>query len=192
MPGFWTRLSLAFRCFSSVLSNAEIPQDLAQELSIPKSPAALPQRDSTPATAAATAQPQDTSADAHQLQSASIQLLALFQRDGRLIDFLEEDITPYPDPQLGLAVRSIHSACREVLHRYLKLEPVIASEEDQPVTLSPNLNPAEIKLIGNVKEQSALRGILRHSGWRVTTVNLPKLPQGPSPTVLAPAEVEIL
>ena len=59
-------------------------------------------------------------------------MLALLQRDGRLIDFLAEDVTPYPDAQLGAAVRSVHESSRQVLERYVKLEPIIASDEDQP------------------------------------------------------------
>ena len=40
----------------------------------------------------------------------AVQMLALLQRDGRLIDFLAENISPYPDVQLGAAVRNIHEA----------------------------------------------------------------------------------
>jgi len=43
----------------------------------------------------------------------AVQMLALLQRDGRLVDFLEEDVSSYPDGQLGAAVRTIHSSCRQ-------------------------------------------------------------------------------
>jgi hypothetical protein len=33
------------------------------------------------------------------------------------VDFLEEDLSSYPDGQLGAAVRSIHTSCRQVLDR---------------------------------------------------------------------------
>ena len=58
----------------------------------------------------------------------AVQMLALLQRDGRFVDFLEEDVSSYPDGQLGAAVRSIHNSCRQVLDRYIKLEPVFSSE----------------------------------------------------------------
>src|SRR5262245_48893552 len=42
-----------------------------------------------------------------------LRVLAVLQRDGRLIDFLEEDIDAYPDAQIGAAVRDIHRGCRK-------------------------------------------------------------------------------
>jgi hypothetical protein len=118
-------------------------------------------------------------------------MLALLQRDGRLVDFLEEDISSYPDGQLGAAVRSIHTSCRQVLDRYIKLEPVLSSEEDHPVTLPQGFDPAAIKLVGNVGGERPIRGRLRHRGWRVAEVTLPSLPQGSGRAIVAPAEVEV-
>ena len=176
MIGFSTRLSFAFRCFFSLLFQGEIPQDVLQALGVSKPTApAKPVGD----------KPSPESLD------RAVQMLALFQRDGRLVDFLTEDVSPYPDGQLGAAVRSIHASCRQVLDRYLKLEPVLSSEEDQPVTVPAGFDPAAIKLIGNVSGEPPLRGLLRHRGWRVTAVNLPSLPQGAGRAIVAPAEVEI-
>jgi hypothetical protein len=121
----------------------------------------------------------------------AVQMLALLQRDGRLVDFLAEDVAPYPDTQLGAAVRTVHESCRQAIERYVKLEPVITSEEDQPVTVPAGFDPASIKLIGNVAGKPPLRGLLRHRGWRATQVNLPSLPEGTGRSVVAPAEVEI-
>ena len=39
---------------------------------------------------------------------AALRLLALLQQEGRLVDFLEEDLAPYSDVQVGSAVRAIH------------------------------------------------------------------------------------
>ncbi len=174
MISFWTRLSYAFRCFVAILSRAEIPQDIARELIKATASAASPRQ-----------QPKVAVPES----SGALQMLALLQRDGRLIDFLQEDVAPYPDAQLGAAVRSIHTACREVLARYLKLEPVIDSEEDQPVTVPAGFDPAAIKLVGNVSGKPPLRGLLRHRGWRVAEVKLPPPPTGSA--IVAPAEVEI-
>ena len=118
-------------------------------------------------------------------------MLALLQREGRLIDFFAEDVTPYPDAQLGAAVRSVHQSCRQALEQYVKLEPIISSEEDQPVMVQAGFDPAAIKVIGNVTGKPPLRGLLRHRGWRATQVNLPSLPEGEGRSVVAPAEVEI-
>jgi hypothetical protein len=121
----------------------------------------------------------------------AIQMLALLQRDGRLIDFLAENISAYPDTQLGAAVRTIHDTCRQALDHYVKLEPILDSEEDQPVTVQVGFDPAAIKLIGNVAGEPPVRGMLRHKGWRVKEVNLPPLPQATGRMVVAPAEVEL-
>ena len=41
-----------------------------------------------------------------------LRLLAILQREGRLLDFLLEDISSYQDAQIGVAVRDIHFAGR--------------------------------------------------------------------------------
>lgn len=183
MMGFATRLSFAIRCFVSLLFHGTIPQDILRALRPELTPIAT------------TAKPTPVAAKVEKPSSESldraVQILALFQRDGRLVDFLEEDVSAYADGQLGAVVRTIHTSCRQVLERYLRIEPIIASEEDQPVTVPAGFDPATIKLVGNVTGQPPIRGLLRHRGWRVTEVNLPSLPQGSGRTILAPAEVEI-
>jgi hypothetical protein len=121
-----------------------------------------------------------------------VQVLALLQRDGRLIDFLTEDIAPYQDAQIGAAVRDVHANCRKALEHYLQLEPVIADEEGRTVTVEAGFDPATIKLIGNVTGQPPLKGVLRHRGWRVKQANLPPLADGNGRRVVAPAEVEMM
>jgi len=122
----------------------------------------------------------------------AVQILALLQRDGRLIDFLAENISAYPDAQLGAAARTIHETCRQALDHYVKLEPVLNSEEDQPVTVEAGFDPGAIKLIGNVSGVPPLRGLLRHKGWRVKELKMPPLPPASGRLVVAPAEVELL
>jgi len=181
MIGFGKRISYAFKSFFGILSSGEIPDDVAQELTRPPAQAAMP--------LPAAREPQPVAA----VESAdrAVQMLAILQRDGRLVDFLCEDMSPYSDAQIGAAVRDLHQSCKQTLERYLKLEPIIASEEGQPVTLQDAIDPAAIKLIGNVTEKPPLRGLLRHRGWRVSAVNLPPLPDGTGRSVVAPAEVEI-
>ena len=188
MIGFSTRLSFAFRCFFSLLFQGKVPPDILQALGEAEAEAGRRAKSATATPAAARAggdKPSPESLD------RAVQMLGLLQRDGRLVDFLEEDVSPYPDGQLGAAVRSIHTSCRQVLERYIKLEPIIASEEDQPVTVPVGFDPAAIKLVGNVTGEPPIRGLLRHRGWRVTEVTLPSLPQGSGRAIVAPAEVEI-
>jgi hypothetical protein len=187
MIGFWNRIGFAFQCFFSILFHADIPHDIAQKLAKPAAP--VPQAPS-PA-APPVLHLREFERPPLEAFDRAVQMLALLQRDGRLIDFLAENISPYPDEQLGAAVRTIHEACRQVLDRYLKLEPILSSEEEQPVTVQAGFDPAAIKLIGNVAGEPPVRGVLRHKGWRVKEVNLPPLPQGAGRMVLAPAEVEL-
>jgi hypothetical protein len=180
MIAFSTRVSYAFSCFFAILSKGEIPQDIARDLIASPSTTSA----SSPARIAADKAPDDS-------VDRAVQMLALFQRDGRLVDFLIEDVSPYPDGQLGAAVRSIHDSCRQVLDRYIKLEPVISAEEDQPVSVPPGMDQAAIKLVGNVVGAPPVKGVLRHRGWKVTEVSLPSLPLGSGRKIVAPAEVEI-
>jgi Domain of unknown function (DUF2760) len=181
------RLSFAFRCFLSLLFEGKIPQEILQALSISPPEGT---RSAATRTTAAVEKPSGEVPSADALDRA-VQILALLQRDGRLIDFLEEDVSSYPDGQLGAAVRTIHSSCRQVLDRYLKLEPILASDEDHPVTVPAGFDPAAIKLVGNVSGTPPIRGLLRHRGWRVSQITLPLLPHGLGRSVVAPAEVEV-
>ncbi len=187
MNGFWERVALAFRCFFSILFHADIPDDIAHKLVKLGGP--LPQVSAS--TASSVSRVKEVERPATEAFDRAVQMLALLQRDGRLIDFLAEDISAYPDSQLGSGVRTIHETCRQVLDHYVKLEPILNSEEDQPVTVQMGFDPAAIKLIGNVAGEPPVHGVLRHKGWRVKEVNLPPLPQGAGRMVVAPAEIEL-
>jgi hypothetical protein len=188
MSGFGERVTFAFRCFFSILFDAVIPDDIAQKL---VKPAASAVSQAPAAVAPSVSRLKEVERPATETPDRAVQMLALLQRDGRLIDFLAENISAYPDAQIGTAVRTIHNDCRQVLDRYVKLEPILNSEEDQPVTVPAGFDPAAIKLIGNVTGEPPVRGVLRHKGWRVKEVNLPPLPLGAGRMVVAPAEVEL-
>lgn len=187
MNGFWERVASAFRCFFSILFHAEIADDIVQKA---VKPAGAVRQVPTVA-APSVSRLKEVERPASEAFDRAVQMLALLQRDGRLVDFLAENISAYPDAQLGAAVRTIHETCRQVLDHYVKLEPILNSEEDQAVTVQAGFDPAAIKLIGNVAGEPPIRGVLRHKGWRVKEVNLPSLPQGAGRMVVAPAEVEV-
>ena len=186
MSGFWERVTVAFRCFFLILFHGDIPNEIVEKRV--KTPGPDPQ---TPAAAPSSVSRLKEAERAAETFDRAVQMLALLQRDGRLIDFLAENISPYPDAQLGAAVRTIHEACRRVLDHYVKLEPILKSEENQPVTVQAGFDASAIKLLGNVTGAPPVRGVLRHKGWHVKEVNLPPLPQGSGRMVIAPAEVEI-
>ena len=122
---------------------------------------------------------------------SALQLLALLQREGRLIDFLEENVTAYSDAEIGGAARVVHEGCHKVLHEYLRLEPARAEAEGARLTLAAGFDAAMVRLTGNVVGQPPFTGTLMHRGWRVTEIKLPKLTEGHDVRVLAPAEVEL-
>jgi len=122
-----------------------------------------------------------------------LQILNIFQRDSRLLDFLMEDISGYADDQVGAVVRNVHSDCKASLNRHVTLAPVIDGVEGtfQKVDASKTPDPNRIKLIGNVPASGKVAGgILRHRGWRATSVNLPAIGKQ-DPTILTPAELEV-
>jgi hypothetical protein len=121
-----------------------------------------------------------------------LRILAVLQRDGRLVDFLQEDIDAYSDAQIGAAVRDIHRGCRKSLAEYLTIEPIMNAAEEAQVQVPADFDPAAIRLLGNINGQPPFRGVLKHHGWRVRSVHLPLLPVArDDSSVLSPAEVEI-
>lgn len=118
-------------------------------------------------------------------------LLALMQREGRLIDFLLEDVDGADNETLGAGVRTIHKQCQKILKEHLDLEPVLKGEERATVEVAAGFDPSAIRLTGNVTGQPPFRGTLEHHGWRVTKIKLAKPPEGTDAFVLAPAEVEL-
>lgn len=134
--------------------------------------------------------PQRTTAD------GAVQMLAILQRDARLVDFLLEDISSYTDEQVGAAVRNMHDQCRESLDRYVRLAPVIDGVEGTftriDTAASYAKDPSALKLIGNVPADGKVSGgILRHKGWKAERMELPALPSSQNAAIVAPAELEV-
>jgi hypothetical protein len=124
--------------------------------------------------------------------ASAIQILAILQRQGRLIDFLQEDLGLYDDAQIGAAVRSIHEGCQQALTEHVKLEPIYQEPEGSQVVLQPGFDTHAVRLLGNVVGNPPFRGELRHRGWRVAKINLPQRVDGQDKDmVVAPAEVEV-
>lgn len=123
----------------------------------------------------------------------AVQMLSILQREGRLIDFLQEDLSLYDDSQIGAAVRGIHEGCRKALSEHLELKPVFTETEGEEVTVPAGFDARAVRLTGNVTGTPPFKGSLRHRGWRVTRVQLPQssTPQQEKDWILAPAEVEM-
>ena len=184
-PSFLKRISLAFGTFFSTLSNpgyAARVQDLRQQ-GDGLTPAP------SPATATTTARPaaplKEASAD------AALQLLALFQREARLIDFTQENLSSYSDAEIGGAARLVHEGCAKVLREHFTLVPVRPEAEGSRITLNEGFDARAVRLTGQVVGQAPFQGSLSHRGWRATETRLPKLTDSHDATVLVQAEVEL-
>ncbi|HEY8206008.1 MAG TPA: DUF2760 domain-containing protein [Myxococcaceae bacterium] len=126
-----------------------------------------------------------------QIHASGLFLLSMLQREGRLIDFLQEDVASHPDADVGAAARVIHAGCRKVVREYLSLQPVLPDQEGAQVTVAGGFDANRIRLTGNVAGQPPFRGSLRHHGWVAQEVRLPSPPAALDLKVIAPAEVEI-
>lgn len=118
-------------------------------------------------------------------------LLGMLQREGRFIDFVQQDVTEFSDEQVGATARIVHQGCRRVLAEHLTLEPVRAEAEGSRVTLEAGFEAAAVKLTGNVQGEPPFHGVVQHRGWRALRLKLPQAVGQGDPQVLAPAEVEL-
>ncbi len=125
------------------------------------------------------------------VHASGLLLLATFQREGRLVDFLQQDLTGFSDEEIGAAARVVHTGCRKVLQQVCDLEPVRHEPEGAPVQLDSGFDAQRIRLTGNVSGHPPFRGSLKHHGWAATAIRLPVLAADLDPRVIAPAEVEL-
>ena len=174
------RVYLAFLCFFRILFGRPLPPELVAK-SLPELPPA----------------PEPKVVKEVQVKierdpgPGALQLLGLLQREGRLVDFLREDITGYEDAAIGAAVRDIHKGCKKVLEQHFAVEVVMDAAEGDGITVPGGFDPHQIRLVGNVVGEPPFKGVLRHHGWRAGKVELPRANDGADHTVLAPAEVEL-
>lgn len=145
-------------------------------------------RDPSAATVPATAATPQRSAQ--EIAAPALQLLAFLQQEGRLLDFVEEEIDGYSDEQVGAAARTIHSGCRKALHERMKVTRLHDADDGATIEIGADYDPQQVRLTGNVHGEPPFRGTLEHGGWRVTDLKLPERTGG-DPTIVAPAEVEI-
>jgi hypothetical protein len=180
---------LAFISFWKLLFGGRLPADAAKFL--PEPPKALPVTvDKVQDKVVEKVVEKKPNVAAYQREGA-LALLALLQREGRLVDFISEEISGADDADIGAAVRAVHRGCKKVFDQILSLEPVMPGEEETKVSVPKGFDPAEIRLIGEAKGEAPYKGTLRHHGWRAVETKLPSLAEGVDRTVIAPAEVEL-
>lgn len=173
-PGLGSRIGIAFKAFVRSLSQSTFAGQVDALLHGITQPAAPPPPVEPP-----------------KPQIDPLQLLTILQREGRLIDFLMEEIKGLPDAQIGAAVREVHAKCASALKEHVTLEPVVATAEDEAMTVAPGYDPSSIRVVGNLGASPPYKGTVRHRGWQATTVRLQPLPSGQNPRIIAPAEIEV-
>lgn len=197
LPGFFERLSLALR----VLGDPALAARLRDTPALPSSSAEAPRQLQERVVEKIVERPVEqvvervvekiverTRIDP---EAGALHVLALLQREGRLVDFLQEDIAGAGDADVGAAARVVHSGCKKALQQYFVLEPVRAEAEGAGVVVDKGFDPQQIRLSGNVGGEPPFKGKLAHAGWRAKAVKLPDRPPSIDARVVAPAEVEI-
>lgn len=121
----------------------------------------------------------------------AVYTLVVLQREGRLIDFLQEDIDGYADAQVGAAVRQVHARCRKALQECFDIQPLHEGNEEERVTVSEGYDPRHVRVSGKAAGSPPFEGVLRHRGWRVAKVDFPERHGDLDPNVIQPAEVEV-
>src|SRR5947208_14830319 len=147
-PSFFARLWLAVVCWFRIVVDARV----AARVAALRSDSALPAGD----------RPSLANRPAPVNPAQALHLLSLLQREGRLIDFCEEDLTGFSDAQVGAAARTVHDGCRKALREAIALAPVRSEPEGSPVTVPPGFDAQAVRLTGNVSGNPPFSGVLRH------------------------------
>lgn len=125
-------------------------------------------------------------------RSEAVELLAVLQREGRLVDFLREPITSYSDAQIGAAVREVHAGCSRAVERIFGLVAAIPEAEGSAMRIAAGQDTSGLRLTGAVTGALPYTGTVQHAGWRATHCTLPAWTgQASAALLVAPAEVEI-
>jgi hypothetical protein len=207
LPGFFTRFFLAWAAYFRTLFDAQfaagvirlregkpaLPEQGAKSDEAPRK--ASRDDDGEAAAKAARKDKKDEKKKEVILREAgpeaALQLLSLLQREGRFVDFLEEDVSSFSDAQIGAAARVVHDGCRKALREHLPLEPVRTEDEGSKIKIEKGFDAHKVRLTGNVTGEAPFTGTLAHRGWKVKEVKLPKMTEGHDATIVAPAEVEV-
>lgn len=169
-PSFFSRLAMAFK----LIFSGQYANSLLQP-------------------AQAVAQPEistDKSKDSPSYDSA-LQLLAILQKEGRLIDFIQEDVNQFTDEQVAAAARVVHQGVKKAVSEHISLTPASAEQEGNAVQVPQDFNRNQYRLMGNVSGNGPFNGTLIHKGWKVEKLQLPEIVAETDLNYIAPAEVEL-
>src|SRR4051794_29013416 len=142
------RFGLSFKVWWRVLTDPAFG-DAARQLYEAK---ALPPPTAAEAPGKAAAKPVPTPAPvpvrAEPQRNDALNLLAVLQREARLVDFLKENIAPYSNEQVGAAVRDVHRDAAAGLERMVGLKPAMEQAEGGGVGVPGGLDAGRGRLDG--------------------------------------------
>ncbi len=183
-----SRLWLSWVCAFRVLFDGQFAARVAQLREAAPQPEQLPapsaQQDRVAVAVAVPVAASEPSAS-----TGALQLLSLLQREGRFVDFIQQDVAAFDDADIGAAARLVHEGCRRALRAHARVVNVRSEAEGSSVVLESA--SSDVKLVGNVAGAAPFRGVLRHRGWRVEALTLPTLVGSHDPKLVAAAELEL-
>jgi Domain of unknown function (DUF2760) len=157
----------------ALVRDADAQPEATRPIALPvEPPLQAPRKEATPSSA-----------------NAALQLLALLQREGRFVDFVQQELTSFSDADIGAAARVVHEGCRRAIGAHARIVSVRSEAEGASLTLERASE--DVKLVGNVAGSAPFRGVLRHRGWRVEELTLPTVVGTHDPRLVAPAELEL-
>jgi hypothetical protein len=186
------RIVAAFRIFFLTLFRAEVAEQVERVLAGIAPPETPPPPSIEAPQATPSVRTTAVSIPKTQPRSEALTLLAMLQREARLVDFVKEPLTDYSDAQIGAVARDIHRDCGRVLERAFGLTPVLPNEEGSPIEVPQKFDAGRYKLTGKVKDEPKIRGLLVHHGWEAAKCELPAWSGSEGAArIVAPAEVEV-
>ena len=174
--GFGQRLGMAFR----LMFNRDFARQVQEGLKAIEAKA----QKAAPAQKSAAPPPE-------KVHASGLMLLAAFQREGRLVDFLHQDVAGYSDEEVGAAARVVHAGCGKVMNQFFEFQPASPDAEGASVTVPAGFDAQRIRLTGNVTGQPPYKGTLKHHGWIAKNIRMPEISESMDAKVIAPAEVEL-
>ena len=117
--------------------------------------------------------------------------MSLFQKQGRLVDFLQQDIASFSTAEVGEAARVVHDGCARILGDYFTMVAIRTEEEGALVSVDADYNLSEITLTGNLRGSAPYRGELLHHGWKISDQHPPEQLDPKARFIVQPAEIEV-
>ncbi len=151
-------LLTALRAFFRVLFNKALATDVArvldgETLGLVNTPASEPAAPVTLTKPKPAPKPAAT-------RSEALTLLAALQREGRLVDFLREDLGGATDAQIGAVARDLQRDCRAAVERFFAIAPLSEQAEGSRIELPAGYDAAQYHVLGAGDGNAALSGII--------------------------------